>query len=129
MSFDLKVKEDASLNYAKLSYEEGNPYENVADVLQFFLKTYPKSPSYEEINGLMVTSYLYQQNYQGALDYLSKNKTKQNENLIKEVSYYRGIQLFNTSNMPKALPYFEQGKLAVESSIKALSFYLSLIHI
>jgi TolA-binding protein len=123
MSFDLKVKEDASLNYAKLSYEEGNPYENVADVLQFFLKTYPKSPSYEEINGLMVTSYLYQQNYQGALDYLSKNKTKQNENLIKEVSYYRGIQLFNMRNMPKALPYFEQGKYAVESSIKALSFY------
>ena len=125
MSFDLKVKEDASLNYAKLSYEEGNPYENVADVLQFFLKTYPKSPSYEEINGLMVTSYLYQQNYQGALDYLSKNKTKQNENLIKEVSYYRGIQLFNTNNMQKALPYFEQGKLAVESSIKTLSFYWS----
>jgi len=26
-------------------------------------------------------------------------------------------------NMPKALPYFEQGKYAIESSIKALSFY------
>ena len=79
MNFDLKVKEDASLNYAKLSYELGNPYKSVAEVLQGFLKSYPKSSSYEEITGLLVTSYLYQQDYQGALDYLKKNiKLKQN---------------------------------------------------
>ena len=34
MTFDLKVKEDATLNYAKLSYEEGNPFKSVAEVLQ-----------------------------------------------------------------------------------------------
>ena len=36
MNFDLKVREDAALNYAKLSYEEGNPYKSVAEVLQDF---------------------------------------------------------------------------------------------
>ena len=125
MNFDLKVKEDASLNYAKLSYEEGNPYKSVAEVLQDFLITYPKSPSYEEINGLVVTSYLYQQDYQGALDYLEKNKSKQNLNLSYEVSYYRAIQLFNLNKLTEALPYFQEGKKATEATIKAIAIYWS----
>ena len=125
MNFDLKVKEDASLNYAKLSYEEGNPYKSVAEVLQDFLITYPKSPSYEEINGLVVTSYLYQQDYQGALDYLEKNKSKQNLNLSYEVSYYRAIQLFNLNKLTEALPYFQEGKKTTEAAIKAIAIYWS----
>jgi len=110
MNFDLKVKEDATLNYAKLSYEEGNPFKRVAEVLQDFLISYPKSPSYDEINTLVVTSYLYQQDYQGALDYLKKKKSKQNIILSYEVSYYRAIQLFNLNKYKEALPYFQQGK-------------------
>ena len=125
MNFDLKVTEDASLNYAKLSYEEGNPYKSVAEVLQDFLITYPKSPSYEEINGLVVTSYLYQQDYQGALDYLGKNKSKQNLNLSYEVSYFRAIQLFNLNKLTEALSYFKEGKKALETAIKAVAIYWS----
>ncbi|MEQ6125367.1 tetratricopeptide repeat protein [Pseudotenacibaculum sp. MALMAid0570] len=123
MNFDLKVKEDAALNYAKLSYEEGNPYKSVAEVLQDFLRTYPKNPSYNEINGLVVTSYLYQQDYQGALDYLAKNKSKQNEELTYEVSYYRGIQLFNENKVQESLPYLLQGIKSIDSNIKAKSQY------
>ena len=125
MNFDLKVKEDASLNYAKLSYELGNPYKSVAVVLQGFLKSYPKSSSYEEITGLLVTSYLYQQDYQGALDYLKKNKSSQNQNLSYEISYYRAIQLFNLNKPQEALPYFQSGKKSVTTSIKATSLYWS----
>ncbi len=123
MNFDLKVKEDAALNYAKLSYEEGNPYRSVAEILQDFLKTYPKNPSYNEINGLVVTSYLYQQDYQGALDYLAKSKSKQNEELTYEVSYYRGIQLFNENKLEASLPYLLDGIKSSENAIKAKSQY------
>ncbi len=125
MSFDLKVKEDAALNYAKLSYEEGNPYKSVAEVLQDFLKTYPKSPSYEEINGLVVTSYLYQQDYQGALEYLAKNRSKQNQDLTYEVSYYRAIQLFNENKLKESLPYFAEGIKSDQPYIKDKSQYWS----
>ena len=123
MDFDLKVKEDAALNYAKLSYEEGNPYKSVAEVLQDFLKAYPKNPSYNEINGLVVTSYLYQQDYQGALDYLAKNKTRQNEELTYEVSHYRAVQLFNENKLQESLSYFLQGIKSSDSNIKAKSQY------
>lgn len=125
MDYDLKVKEDAALNYAKLSYEEGNPYKSVAEILQDFLKTYPKNPSYNEINGLVVTSYLYQQDYKGALDYLAKNKSKQNQELTYEVSYYRGIQLFNENRLQDALPYLLEGIKSPENAIKAKSQYWS----
>ena len=125
MNFDLKVKEDATLNYAKLSYEEGNPFKSVAEVLQDFLISYPKSPSYDEINTLVVTSYLYQQDYQGALDYLKKKKSKQNQILSYKVSYYRAIQLFNLNKYEEALPYFKEGKKAAETAINLIALYWS----
>ncbi|TVZ56909.1 tetratricopeptide repeat protein [Lutibacter sp. Hel_I_33_5] len=110
LAFDQQIKEDAALNYAKLSYEEGNPYKSVAEILQEYLIQYPKSKSYNEINGLVVTSYLHQQDYQGALNYLAKKKTKENSKLTNEVSLYRGIQLFNENKLKEALPLFVKSK-------------------
>lgn len=123
MHFSAKIKEDAALNYAKLSYEEGNPYKSVAEVLQDFLKAYPKSPNYQEINQLVVTSYLHQQDYQGALDYLTRNKSKENEALYKEVAFYRGVQLFNDNKLSEALPFFTTATLSGDSVIKPQALY------
>ena len=123
MDFDLKIKEDAFLNYAKLSYEEGNPYKSVAEVLQDFLNAYPKSPYYQEINQLVVTSYLFQQDYQGALDYLEKKKNKENRKLIKDVSFYRGVQLFNLKKLHEAYPYFEVATKSEDITLKVSAMY------
>ena len=123
MDFDEKIKEDAFLNYAKLSYEQGNPYKSVAEVLQDYLAAYPKSASYSEINQLVVTSFLYQQDYQGALDYLAKKRSATNMQLTKEVSYYRGVQLFNLKNLQEAYPYFEEAITAAETKIKVSALY------
>ncbi len=123
MDFNAKVKEDAMLNYAKLSYEEGNPYKSVAQILQDYLKAYPKSSHYNEINALIVTSFLHQQDYQGALDYLAKKKSKENNAFTYEVSLYRGMQLFNEKNYTKALPYFIEGKNSYEIEIELKSSY------
>lgn len=108
MDFDLQIKEDAALNYAKLSYEEGNPFQNVADVLQDFLKTYPKSDAYQEINNLIVNAFIQQQDYVGALQYLSKKPSKENKALEFEVALYRGIQLYQANKIEEALPFFSQ---------------------
>lgn len=123
MDFDLKIKEDAFLNYAKLSYEEGNPYKSVAEVLQDFLIAYPKSQYYQEINQLVVTSYLFQQDYQGALAYLEKKKNKENRKLIKDVSFYRGVQLFNLKKLQEAYPYFEVATKSEDPTLKVSALY------
>jgi TolA-binding protein len=117
MTFNTEVQEDAFLNYAKLSYEEGNPFENVSDVLQNFLKKYPNSSAYTEINKLIVSSFIHQQDYQGALDYLKKKKSRDNDALTFEVSLYRAIQLFNELNFSKALPYFKRSQSSNDSKI------------
>ncbi|WP_369047810.1 tetratricopeptide repeat protein [Tenacibaculum sp. UWU-22] len=119
MGFDEKVKQDAALNYAKLSYEEGNPYKSIPEVLQTYLKNYPNSSHTTEIKELLITSYLYQQDYQGALDYLNKvAKNKENISLKNEVALYRGIQLFNKKQLSKALLFFETATQSSDSAIK-----------
>lgn len=123
MDFSAKIKEDAALNYAKLSYEEGNPFENVADVLQNYLKNYPTSTSYKEINQLVVYSYIHQQDYEGALNYLKKKKSEDNSALTLEVSLYRGIQLFNDQKFTEALPYFTISKKSLVAEIYQKGYY------
>lgn len=123
MVFNLKIKEDASLNYAKLSYEEGNPFENVSDVLQNYLKAYPNSKSYTEINELVVSSFIHQNDYKGALDYLKKKKNNENINLSLKVSLYRGIQLFNEKKIAEALSYFTTAKKSKTNVISKKAGY------
>mgnify|MGYP005989639681 CR=1 FL=1 len=123
MDFDKRIKEDAYLNYVKLSYEEGNPYKSVAEVLQDFLKAYPNSSQYTEVNKLVVTSFIFQQDYQGALNYLSKKKSHENSELSNDVSLYRGIQLFNQFKLKEALTFFNKAKKSSDKDIKAIATY------
>ena len=110
MTFNKEIKEDAALNYAKLSYEEGNPFKNVAEVLQEYLKNYPKSKAYNEINELVVSSFINERDFIGAINFLEKKKSKENIALSLEVSLYRGIQLFNDRKLKEALPFFTKSK-------------------
>ena len=110
MSFNKSLQQDAALNYAKLSYEEGNPFEAVSKVLQDYLKKYPTSKEYAEINELLVSSFLNEQDYKGALQFLSQKKSKENTAFRQEISLYRGIQLFNENNYKEALLLFAEGK-------------------
>lgn len=123
MSFNTKIQEDAALNYAKLSYEEGNPFENISDVLQNYLKKYPNSASYNEINELVVSSFIHQQDYDGALTYLKKKKSTENTALTFEVSLYRGIQLFNEQKIEKSLPFFTEAKQSNNQDIRQKAHY------
>ncbi|MCL7753605.1 tetratricopeptide repeat protein [Polaribacter sp. Z022] len=123
MDFNKKIKQDAALNYAKLSYEAGNPFKSVAEVLQDYLKAYPKSKEYKEINDLVISSFLHQQDYKGALEFLNQKKSKSNLELIPEISLYRGIQLFNERKLKESLPFFIESKKAKEISVKEKAQY------
>ena len=123
MSFNKEIKENAALSYAKLSYDVGNPFESVAIVLKRFLQNYPKSPACNQINELLVSSYIHEQDYTGALAFLSKEKIKKNEELFLEISLYRGIQLFNEKQTKKALPFFSNAKNAIDLTVKHKAMY------
>ncbi|MEL6811484.1 MAG: CDC27 family protein, partial [Bacteroidota bacterium] len=50
MDFSPEIQEDAWLNYAKLSYEIGNSYQSVPQVLLSFLEAYPDNGNKEELS-------------------------------------------------------------------------------
>ena len=72
MSFNARIQEDAYVNYAKLSYEIGNPYQSVPDVLTSFLAKYPNSAYQQEMNDLLIDAYITSKNYKEALALLEK---------------------------------------------------------
>ncbi|MCF6279182.1 MAG: tetratricopeptide repeat protein [Flavobacteriaceae bacterium] len=123
MEFKTKLQEDAYLNYAKLSYEIGNPYKNVPEVLQDYLKKYPKSTHKKEIEGLIISAYLTSQDYAGAIKYLEEKK-ETNNSLYQKAAFYRGIQVFNGNVFDEAIISFDKSlSQNIDKSIGAQSLY------
>ena len=108
MEFDTKIQEDAYLNYAKLSYEIGNSYQSVPDVLSSFLAKYPNTPNKLEIETLLINSYITSKNYRDALVLLEKNKSTANKEAYQKVTFYRGLELYTDGNYAEALSMFKK---------------------
>jgi tetratricopeptide (TPR) repeat protein len=106
MDFDKAIQEDASLNYAKLSYEIGNSYQTVPAVLLDFLKKYPSNSSKSEVEKLLIDSYISSKNYSEALTLLEKNKSPENRLAYQKVLFYRGLELYNDNNYQEASKMF-----------------------
>ena len=124
MKFKPKIKEDAYLNYAKLSYEIGNPYKSVPDVLQDFLLAYPNSPEKDNINNLIISAYVVSKDYKGALSYLEDNKKLNDKALYQNVAFLRGVQLFSEGQNKNAKIHFEKSLTqAIDDKITARATY------
>lgn len=108
MEFDAKIQEDAYLNYAKISYEIGNPYQSVPGVLSAFLDKYPSTPFKQEIQNLLINSYITSKNYKEALTLLEKNRSAENRAAYQKVTFYRGMELYTDGNYQEALALFKK---------------------
>ena len=106
MDYNLKIQEDAWLNYAKISYEIGNPYQSVPQVLTSYLDRYPNSAYKEEIEILLIDSYITSKNYKEALKLLKGKNSFENKVAYQKVAFYRGIELYNEGNYQDALEMF-----------------------
>ncbi|TNJ43576.1 tetratricopeptide repeat protein [Tamlana fucoidanivorans] len=107
MDFDLKIQEDAWLNYAKISYEIGNPYQSAPQVLGDYLEKYPKSGHSEEIESLLIDSYITSKNYKEALVLLQNKRSFESKVAYQKVAFYRGLELFNEGNFIEAEGLFD----------------------
>ncbi|WP_298346405.1 tetratricopeptide repeat protein [uncultured Algibacter sp.] len=107
MDFDLKIQEDAWLNYAKISYEIGNPYQSAPQVLAGYLEKYPETPYQEEIETLLIDSYITSKNYKEALNLLGNKKSFENKVAYQKVAFYRGLELYNEGNYQEAEALFD----------------------
>lgn len=107
MDFDKKIQEDAWLNYAKISYEIGNPYQSAPQVLAGYLDKYPETSYKEEIETLLIDSYITSKNYKEALKLLDGKKSFENKVAYQKVAFYRGIELYNENQYIEAENLFD----------------------
>ncbi|WP_188439476.1 tetratricopeptide repeat protein [Planktosalinus lacus] len=108
MDFSAQIQEDAFYNYAKLSYEIGNAYTSAPQVLTAFLEKYPQTNNKEEIQDLLIDSYISSKNYKAALDLLENNKSFSNKLALQKVAFFRGLELFEEGNHQDAKAHFEK---------------------
>ncbi len=117
MDYSEEIKKDAFLNYARLSYEVGNAYESVPTVLTTYLETYPNSEHTEEIQELLVDSYITSKNFKGAMELLEKNKNYASKETYQRVAFYRGVELFVESDYEGANDAFTKSLDNAEDEI------------
>lgn len=108
MDFTPEIQSDAYLNYARLSYEIGNAYEPVPQVLSTYLEKYPKTANTQEIQDLLVDSYITSRNFAGAMALLEQNRNFASKATYQKVAFYRGVELFLDADYEAAVVAFKK---------------------
>lgn len=106
MNFDISIKEDASFNFGKLSYELG--YDT--DAITALQSIGPNSVYYNDAQSLLSELFLKTRDYDRAIDIISRisNPTPQMREVRQKVNYLRGLQLHREGNYDEANRYFLQ---------------------
>ena len=124
MNFNRKISEDALFNYAKLSYELGNPYEKTPEVLVRFIEKYPKNKEVSTILELLINSYTKAGNYDAALNILEGKNSYKNNLMLQKISYLKAMNLFRSGRFKQAISFFNKSiKSGKDNGFKALSTF------
>lgn len=131
IKLDEAITQDAFYNYAKLSYENGNPYESVPVVILDYMETYPDSNDIDLMNSYLIDSYFTSKNYQEALALLEDGRIRGNEKVYGKVALFHGLNQFTAgdykdaiNSLDKAIKYVEQPDLSKKASFwKAAAAY------
>lgn len=122
MNYDKSVKEDALINYAKLSYE----LKFDRDAIDALQKIPATSKYYEDAQALMSEVFLNTRDYDRAISTLEtvKNRTPRLNETYQQVCYYRGLQLYQNNQKDEARRYFNKSlENPIDKRIMALCSY------
>lgn len=111
-SFDTIIQEDALFNFGKLSYEAGATSAAI-NAFKEYIKSYPKNPKSDQAFEYLAQAYLTTKDYKQALSALEsiQAKSPNAKAAYQKVAYYRGVELYNDGDMPKAIGMFDKGIL------------------
>lgn len=124
MDFSAEIAEDAALNYTKLSYEIGNSYQSVPQVLLTFIEKYPNNKNNPMLKNLLIDSYITSRNYKEAITLLENNSEFENKVAYQKVTLFRGLELYNEGDYGAAITHFEKSlKEPREPKITARATY------
>lgn len=108
-NFNRPVKELSAYNSARLLQELG--LQALAlQALQQFVLTFPKSKYNDDVRNMTGKLLLSSRNFRQAVEVLDsvEDKSVENRKVFQQVSYFRGIELFNEADYTQALQYFRK---------------------
>ncbi|MEM7108908.1 MAG: tetratricopeptide repeat protein, partial [Bacteroidota bacterium] len=117
------LTEESAYQYAKVSYDLGRSEEAI-EALTSFVKDYPDSNHFDEVNDLLSEAYLNTNNYQLALDHIESldfvNSSMQE--VYQKAAYLKGAELFNKGRYPQAITSFGKSlKYTPDARYKAMT--------
>ncbi|HEX8037930.1 MAG TPA: tetratricopeptide repeat protein, partial [Chryseosolibacter sp.] len=106
---DRGLAEEASFQFAKVSYDAGKP-EQAIDEFERFLDTYRASAHANEVKELLAQAYVNGNNFHKAIEYIEAlpSKNPQIQQAYQKATYLMGAELFNKNNYQEAVSYFEK---------------------
>jgi len=106
MNANKEIREDALINYAKLSHELNDDKE----AIRALQRIDANSDRYEDAQELMGIVLLSTRDYEQAIEILEniKKRTPKLNETYQKVTYLRGLQLCQDNQSPKARRYFEK---------------------
>lgn len=108
--FNRTVKEDALLNYARISYQLSfDPYDEAIQAFENYLETFPNAERKDEAYLFLLEVYLKTKNYNAALQVIEKikNPNAQVENAYQLSVFNLGIESLSLENLDEALRYMK----------------------
>ena len=126
IDFNSSITEDALLNYAKLSYEIGNSFEEPLSVIIRFIETYPKNDEINFLKELLIDSYSKAGNYSGALNILESKGTFKNNKILQKLLILYAIQEYKNGRYKDSSNLFKRAlKLKENKELEAYALYWS----
>lgn len=122
---DNKLAEEASFQFAKVSYDAGRP-EPAINEFERFLKTFPSSLHGNEVKELLAQAYINGNNYHKAIEYIEAlpSRSPYIDQAYQKAAYLKGAESFNKELYPDAVIDFEKSlKYPKDPAYVALASY------
>lgn len=108
-NFSSEIKSQALFKLGKVNYDIGQ-YGQAIDVLNTFIKDYPKAKEISEANELLSEAYLNSNDYSQALKHIEGLPVKSDriKRAYQKVAFYKGAEYFNDARFYNAVQMFEK---------------------
>jgi len=110
MDFDPNIKQDATFNFAKVTFELSiDPFNEAIRAFEYYIRTYPAAENTDEAYNYLVLAYLATRNYSMAMESLENIRIR-NEDIDRahqKVAFYRGLELYRNLRFDEAVDALE----------------------
>jgi tetratricopeptide (TPR) repeat protein len=106
---DPSLAEEASFQFAKVSYDAGRPDQAIAE-FEKFLSTFRTSSHLTEVKELLAQAYVNGNNFHKAIEYIEAlpNRSAHIDQAYQKATYLKGAELFNKEDYQEAARFFEK---------------------